>query len=408
MCLKMESRTGPERAGALVIELAARTVKVDGTRVELPPTEFSILAVLAARPGEVVSHKELLNEAFGDSAYMDAQDLHWRIWNIRQLIGDTDKMLVRNRRGQGFVIDAGRVEVVEGLAEPLKPVVEAPTPQEPSGIRLEEPEPTEAAPPNELAAEPQEADKRSRPFVFSPLALVIVGLVAGLALGGSWLAGYTLSQRGTPTAGVEHPSPPRDSERTSEEPRTREDNKKQNPRRSDKRHTRGNTNTNVAAGPATGGLGTGDITSGNTTTGDSNAGETATGSGPGGKEEKAAPPPPPPQPDAQLYHLHNPETGDHIMTTSSSIANQKQAQGYDATLEGGVFTTQEKGTVAISLDSGSAFVYSNSSSAPDGVSVTALYRLSSDGDFFYTTSSSLANQAQAQGWSRSTSGYVSS
>ncbi|MFN2588765.1 MAG: winged helix-turn-helix domain-containing protein [Actinomycetota bacterium] len=373
--------------------------------MELPPMEFSILAVLAARPGEVVSHKELLTEAFGDSAYMDAQDLHWRIWNIRQLIGDGDKTLVRNRRGQGFVIDAGRVEVVEGLVEP-EPVDETPVPQGPIVIRLEEPEPTEATPPNELPAEPKEVDKRSRPFVFSPLALVIVGLVAGLALGGSWLAGYTLSQRGTP-AGVEPPSPPRDSERTSEEPRSREDNKKQSPRRSNTRDNRGNTNTNVAAGPVADGLGTGDITSGNTTTGDSNSGETATGSGPGGKEEKPAPPPPP-QPDAQLYHLHNPETGDHIMTMSSSIANQKQAQGYDSTLEGGVFTTQEKGTVAISLDSGSAFVYSNSSSAPDGVSVTALYRLSSDGDFFYTTSSSLANQAQAQGWSRSTSGYVSS
>jgi hypothetical protein len=96
------------------------------------------------------------------------------------------------------------------------------------------------------------------------------------------------------------------------------------------------------------------------------------------------------------------------MTTSSSVANQKQAAGYESSLEGGVFTAQEKGTVAIALDSGAAYVYRDPTSAPDAVTVTALYKLSSGDDFFYTTSASAANQAQAQGWSRSTAGYVAS
>ena len=55
----MKAGTEPERAGSLVVELGARTAIIDGRRIELPPTEFALLAVLAARPGEVVSHKEL-------------------------------------------------------------------------------------------------------------------------------------------------------------------------------------------------------------------------------------------------------------------------------------------------------------------------------------------------------------
>lgn len=391
----MESRTGPERAGSLVIELAARTVLVDGKRVELPPTEFSLLAVLAARPGELVTHKELLEEAFGDSAYMDAQDLHWRIWSIRKLIGDTEKKLIRNRRGQGFVLEARGVEIIDGVAD----LPEAPSDEEPIVIRLEEPVPTEAI---EDPAEPLPGPHR---FVVSPFALLLVVLFAGLALGGSWLAGFTLSQRGAPSANVQRPSPQAKSDQASDDLQGGKGARESRGSRS----TRGNSskgradNGNVTAGATTDTIGTGDITSGNAASDSTSSNES---SGSGSDKQQKPPPPPPPQPNAQLYHLHNPETGDHIMTTSSATANQKQAEGYDASVQGGVFTSQEKGTVAITLDGGSAYVYSNASSAPDGVSVAALYRLSSDNDFFYTTSSSAANQAQAQGWSRSTAGYV--
>ena len=40
------------------------------------------------------------------------------------------------------------------------------------------------------------------------------------------------------------------------------------------------------------------------------------------------------------------------------------------------------------------------------MSVAPLFRLQKDGDFFYTTSSSKANQAEAQGWARTNAGYV--
>lgn len=398
----MESRNGPERAGSLVVELAARTVLVDGRRVELPPTEFSLLAVLAARPGEVITHKELLKEAFGDSAYMDTQNLHWRIWNARKLIGDSDKKLIKNRRGEGFVLEAKRVEIVEGLVPDSDLVDDAPP--ENIVIRLE-PEPTEAPSPADLS--PNEGSRDRRRLVLSPMALLVVGIVAGLALGGSWLAGFTLSQLGESSPEVTQRTEPEDSDPQAGE-KSGSKNRRGDVRKDQGRKGRNNdTARNVAAAPI-GEVGTGDVTSGNST--DSQAGDASQPSASqdqsSSDNDKKPAPPPPPQPDAQLYHLVNPESGDHIMTMSSSVANQKQAEGYEATLEGGVFTSREKGTVAIGLDSGSAYVYGAPSAAPDDVSVTALYRLSSGDDFFYTTSSSAANQAQAQGWSRSTSGYV--
>lgn len=393
----MDSNGRPERAGSLVIELAARTVIVDGRRVELPPTEFSILAVLAARPGEVVAHKELLEEAFGDNAYMDAQDLHWRIWNIRKLIGDADKTIIRNRRGVGFVLESRRVEVLEGVAEAAS---------EPTHVIRLEPEDHETpqvAPSLEVPAEEEQETRRPAWFVVSPTALVVIALLAGLVLGGSWLAGYSLSQkRGAPTAAV---APPPSSTTADQDPKddgqaTKEDHKR--PKKKGKKPPSGNS-SNVAAGPI-GSVPSGGAPSDNQAGGPSDDSQDETDDG-GATHEQ---PPPPPQPNAQLFHLYNADSGDHIMTTSSSVANQKQAAGYDATLEGGVFTTKEKGTVAIGLDSGTAFVYRDASSAPDDVSIVALYRLTLGNDSFYTTSSSAANQAQAQGWSRSTAGYVAS
>ncbi|MCA1705572.1 MAG: winged helix-turn-helix domain-containing protein, partial [Actinobacteria bacterium] len=370
---------------------------VDGNRVELPPTEFSLLAVLAARPGEVVLHRELLQEAFGDSAYMDIPDLHWRIWNIRRLIGDTERTIIRNRRGVGSVLEAERVEVIEGVAGHP---VEVP----PLVVRLEGEEPESHSAIRDEALEEKASEAQRAPWFFlSPVALVVLGLIAALVLGGSWLAGYTLSQRTEAPSTADAPplssKPEPDNQR--QDGQEKKDNRKR-PQRHKETPGRSGNGSSFAVGPSESFV-TGDNTSGDQASAPSSDSRNPEPKSDGPTNEQ--PPPPPPQPNAQLYHLYNADSGDHIMTTSSSVANQKQAAGYESSLEGGVFTEQQKGTVAIALDSGTAYVYRDSSSAPDAVTVTALYKLSSGDDFFFTTSASGANQAQAQGWSRSTAGY---
>jgi two-component system KDP operon response regulator KdpE len=53
------------RTGPLEIDLAARIVSRRGKEVDLSPKEFELLALLAARLGKVVRHRDLLAAAWG-------------------------------------------------------------------------------------------------------------------------------------------------------------------------------------------------------------------------------------------------------------------------------------------------------------------------------------------------------
>ncbi len=50
--------------GGLEVDPRARTVTLDGVPLELSPREFDLLAYLAARPGQVVTKRELLTEVW--------------------------------------------------------------------------------------------------------------------------------------------------------------------------------------------------------------------------------------------------------------------------------------------------------------------------------------------------------
>ncbi|SDO60944.1 DNA-binding response regulator, OmpR family, contains REC and winged-helix (wHTH) domain [Nakamurella panacisegetis] len=54
----------PLAVGSLQVDLPARRVTLDGTEVDLSPKEFDLLAYLAARPGVVVSKRELLAQVW--------------------------------------------------------------------------------------------------------------------------------------------------------------------------------------------------------------------------------------------------------------------------------------------------------------------------------------------------------
>jgi DNA-binding response OmpR family regulator len=56
---------GTVRVGELEIDPAARQVRLDGSPVELSRKEFDLLWLLASRPGEVVTKREMLAEVWG-------------------------------------------------------------------------------------------------------------------------------------------------------------------------------------------------------------------------------------------------------------------------------------------------------------------------------------------------------
>ena len=61
-------------APALVVDPAARRIALHGTPLDLTPTEYGILAVLARRPGQVFSRAQLLDLAREGNANLDATD----------------------------------------------------------------------------------------------------------------------------------------------------------------------------------------------------------------------------------------------------------------------------------------------------------------------------------------------
>ncbi|HWK28849.1 MAG TPA: response regulator transcription factor [Solirubrobacter sp.] len=87
--------------GALEIDPAARLVRVGGDVVHLTPTEFDLLALLAARPGAVFSREQLLAEVWGwrDGSGTRTVDSHVR--GLRRKLGTG---LVRTVHGVGYAL----------------------------------------------------------------------------------------------------------------------------------------------------------------------------------------------------------------------------------------------------------------------------------------------------------------
>jgi two-component system, OmpR family, response regulator len=76
----------PIAAGDLRIDFDRRAVEVDGRPVSLTYVEFEILAVLATRPGRVLTREMLLEHVWGDSAYRDPRTVDVHIRHLREKI----------------------------------------------------------------------------------------------------------------------------------------------------------------------------------------------------------------------------------------------------------------------------------------------------------------------------------
>lgn len=395
-------RDGPGAEGDvdLELDLGSCSAHVDGQKAHLPPKEFRLLAELARRPKETVSSSELIRRVWPEIDGMTSQDLYWHVWRLRKLIGDQQRTppLISNRKGFGYALDveAHRVRVHTGIRKPT------PGGDAKGGV-------------NPMAEEPlkEEVSASSRKGSFAMRiqrrrrgALVAAAVAAGgLALvAGGWVASSRLTQDrprggspsyGAPSSGI-----------------LQEGGNDPDGKSSEKRDARGVRKREHGGG----GLQTADaqrsgieaaVLAARAT--EQSARSPTKEERPRKQEEKSqdkdSSSPSAPQANADLYHLYDPKTGDHYMTTSTSAANQKQAAGYEVTVEGRVFMNQVKETRRIQLDDSSAYVY-ESSQPSSGESVLPLFRLSKDDDFYYTSSSSQANQAEAQGWSRQTVGHI--
>lgn len=79
------------RFEGIEIDTDARTVAVNGKRVELTSMEFELLAILARRAGKKVSRDQILNEMRGIDAAIMTRSVDIMVSRIRQKLGDSVK-----------------------------------------------------------------------------------------------------------------------------------------------------------------------------------------------------------------------------------------------------------------------------------------------------------------------------
>jgi len=93
---------------ALLLDEAARSVKINGRALDLTPSEYAILAALARRPGQVLSRAQLLDVARADN--LDATDraIDSHVKNLRRKIDGAAPGLepIRSIYGLGYRYDA--------------------------------------------------------------------------------------------------------------------------------------------------------------------------------------------------------------------------------------------------------------------------------------------------------------
>ena len=79
--------SGPLRqVGALTLDFARHEVTIHGEAVQLTPSEFKLLALLARRPGEVFSRAEIMRHLWGSDHVGDEHPADVHVSNLRRKI----------------------------------------------------------------------------------------------------------------------------------------------------------------------------------------------------------------------------------------------------------------------------------------------------------------------------------
>ncbi len=90
--------------GVVRLDPNARTVLVDGADVQLSPTEFRLLAVLARNSGQVLTPAQLLDRVWGDPSGIGPERVKFAVLRLRRRLGwaDPASSPIQSVRGIGY------------------------------------------------------------------------------------------------------------------------------------------------------------------------------------------------------------------------------------------------------------------------------------------------------------------
>lgn len=94
------------RRGPLEINTASRRVTHGGREVRLTPREYSLLEILALRPGEVLSRRELGEHLYELDHEAASNVVDVLVCSLRKKLDPDDPQhFIKTRRGQGYMIE---------------------------------------------------------------------------------------------------------------------------------------------------------------------------------------------------------------------------------------------------------------------------------------------------------------
>ncbi|MCJ7824651.1 MAG: response regulator transcription factor [Anaerolineales bacterium] len=93
--------------GDLQVDLRKREVRIRGAVVDLTPTEFRLMAVLAEHAGEAISQDSLMSKVWGDNRVKSGSALRRYIWLLRSKIEAEPELPQRlvTVRGYGYRLE---------------------------------------------------------------------------------------------------------------------------------------------------------------------------------------------------------------------------------------------------------------------------------------------------------------
>ena len=93
--------------GGLEIDTVARSVLLQGRRVELSALEYSLLELLALRRGRVTSRDEIIDRLYAAGGEPSSNVVEALVYSLRRKIQPPDAPpIILNRRGLGYLIES--------------------------------------------------------------------------------------------------------------------------------------------------------------------------------------------------------------------------------------------------------------------------------------------------------------
>jgi two-component system, OmpR family, response regulator len=88
--LRRSSRNGHDAGARLTLDPSSHAARVDDRLTQLSPTEYRLLARLAAQPGEVVRRQDLVSAAWPDGAIVRDNTLDAYVCRLRRKLREMD------------------------------------------------------------------------------------------------------------------------------------------------------------------------------------------------------------------------------------------------------------------------------------------------------------------------------